>query len=451
MYLPPVTLAQAQAVYAHLHISPAAIRLEHTYDSLYFVSVLGHLSARIAFLSLGLSALFRDKSEQVADRLMQWAIIRRIQSLGSRLAFLLSRSGMPVERLPGWFVRTPPGRWINKYIKLWQPKLGRTTFVFFVLYTVAFTALWFPLAYYESFVLPHRYGLSHQPFADWFGQFVKDSSIDMLVGALFASLIVWGIVVFPRRWATIFALWAVPIIFTGIFLDPLFGQIDNHFTKLPQSSLLYAPLHRLADKAGVPHAVILVADKSKQTDETNAYVTGLGSSAQIVLWDTTITRMPPDEIVAIIGHELGHYVEHHVIIGGTMGAVSLFLLIPIIRWIAEVLLAKFGNRWKISSLADPAAIPILIVSMSLVSFAIAPATNAISRAIEHRADSFGLAITGNRLAMARAMVDLANENLENPYPSKWSVFWFDDHPPTGERIKFALYGQPLDLKHEYRF
>jgi len=443
MYLPPVTPSQARAVYALLHVTPAMVRLDRLYDALYFGSTFFHLVARIAFLALGLSAAFRKQSDRLAGRILAIGVVRKIRNALQTALRWAERLGFPTIRPGKAWASWPLGQLISKFSSLWQPLLFRSTIIYFLFYSFFFTVFWSPLSYYENYVLQHRYGLSHQAFGAWIEDFVKDASVDAAIGAFFAALIIWIISIYPKRWALVLAAWSAPIILIGIFLDPFFSQIDNHFTDLPRSSALFAPLHQLAARAGVPNAEILVADKSKQTEETNAYVTGLGSSAQIVLWDTTIRRMKGDEVVAIVGHELGHYVEHHVVIGGLLASIAMFLFLPALKRFAELLLNWIGRHSKVTSLSDPAGLPILIISMSILSFVTSPITNEASRIIEHRADSFGLAVTGNRLAMARAMVDLANQNLEDPYPPKWEVVWLSDHPPMGERIAFALNGQPI--------
>jgi Zn-dependent protease with chaperone function len=452
MYLPSADPLQARLIYSLLHVTPAMRRLDHIYRTLYFASSFLHLVVRVAFLSLGFSAAFRNFSDRIAQHIHLHSLnfTRRFQSCIYAIFPFLQHWAHSMDKVRSAWAKTPISRWLAGYFGPSQLMSARSAFIYYLLYTLVFSLFWLPLSYYSGYVLPHRYGLSHEVLGQWASDICKDTGVDALLGALFAALIVWGIAVFQKRWAFVFALWSAPIILAGIFLDPVFDQVDNHFTPLPQSSALYAPLHQLASNAGVPHAAILVADKSKQTDETNAYVTGLGSSARIVIWDTTIKRMPGDEVVAIVGHELGHYVEHHVIIGGVLTAGAMFFFLPLVKLCGEAALARFGRRWKIMSLADPAAIPVLIVVVSLITFAATPVTNGISRMIEHRADSYGLAITRNRPAMARAMVDLANQNMDDPYPPSWEVFWLDDHPPFGERIHYALYGRPiqnLSIRH----
>ncbi len=441
MYLPPVTPAEARSVYALVHVTAAMARLEKTYTELYFGSLIARCIARIVFVSVGLSVYFRNTSNSLAVRILEFQIVQKIRSLLLTFVRTCDRCGAI-----GLWQGTCFARESGKLLATWHPQLARSAFIYYLLYSFVFTAIWLPLSWYAGFLLPHQYGLSRESIAGWFADFLKDSTVDNVLSAVFVVFVLWGFRAFPKRWPYLFAFCSAPVIMAGIFLDPFFSRIDNHFTKLPQTSPLYAPLHNLAAKAGVPNVVILVADKSKQTFETNAYVTGVGSSAQIVLWDTTIKRMPKDEVIAIVGHELGHYVEHHVVFGGLLASAAMFAFLPLLKTMSDFFINRYGTRWKVTSLSDPAVLPIVILCLNLLSFAVSPATNAVSRLIEHRADSFGLALTGNRLAMGRAMVDLSNEDLGDPYPTKWEVFWLYDHPPFGERIEFSLFEQPIGRK-----
>jgi len=204
-------------------------------------------------------------------------------------------------------------------------------------------------------------------------------------------------------------------------------------------SPLRTQIEALAVKAGIPNAPIYVVDKSKQTHETNAYVTGIGSSARIVLWDTILPpRMPADQLRAIVAHEMGHYVLRHLYWGFLLTMLGLLFALPAAQKFAEWLLTRFGPRWGISSLTDYAAVPALLLTVSLFSFVSAPLTNGVSREVEHQADAYGLQITGNGPAMARAFVTISEQNLSNPNPPPLIKFWLFTHPPLQERIDFAL-------------
>ena len=310
---------------------------------------------------------------------------------------------------------------------------------YYTLLTLALVLLQAPLTFYSGYVLPHTYGLSSESFGGWLGEHFKGIGLGIVTTVPVLWLLFQLIRRFPRRWALWFWAALIPIIAFGIFASPLLvDPLFNKFTPLPPSPLR-TRIEALAAKAGIPDAPIYVEDKSKQTHETNAYVTGIGSSARIVLWDTILPpRMPQDQVLAIVGHEMGHYVLKHLYWGFLMTVLGLLLVLPLAQRFAEWLLRRFGPRWQISSLTDYAAAPALLLTLSLFGFLLAPITNGISREIEHQADAYGLQITGNGPAMARAFVSLSEQNLSDPNPPPFIKFWLFTHPPLQERIDFAL-------------
>ena len=167
----------------------------------------------------------------------------------------------------------------------------------------------------------------------------------------------------------------------------------NHFEPLAQTHPeLVQQLERVVAKTGVsiPPSRMFLMKASEKYTSSNAYVTGFGSSQRVVVWDNTIKNSPPDEILMVFGHELGHYVLHHIERGLAMGAVlSLFFLwigSHFVRW----LIKRYGPRWHIASLEDWAATGALLLVLAILSFAAEPIANGISRAQEHQADVFGL-------------------------------------------------------------
>lgn len=310
---------------------------------------------------------------------------------------------------------------------------------YYTLLTLALLILHAPLIFYSSYYLPHAYGLSSQSFGGWVGDRLKGMGVDILTTVPVLGLLFWLIGRSPKRWSLWFWAALIPIIAFGIFAAPLvIDPLFNKFTPLPPGPLR-VQIEALAAKAGIPNAPIYVVDKSRQTHETNAYVTGIGSSARIVLWDTILPpRMPPDQLTAIVGHEMGHYVLKHLLWGFLLTVLGLLLMLPLAQKFVDRLIRRFGPRWQVGGLTDYAATPALLLTVSLLSFLSAPVTNGVSREIEHQADVYGLQITGNGPAMARAFVSLSEQNLSEPNPPPFITFWLFTHPPLQERIDFAL-------------
>jgi len=331
---------------------------------------------------------------------------------------------------------------LSARLRTFAERLSRRRFLtllwYYALLTLALSVIGFPLAFYSGYWLEHQYGLSHQSFGGWLGDRVKGEAVGLAINVPLFWMLFWLIRRSPRRWAL--WLWGalIPILAFAIFLEPVLVEpLFNTFTPLPPGPLR-AKIHVLAVQAGIPNAPILVADQSRRTDTTNAYVTGIGPSARIVLWDTTLKQMPPDEIVAVVGHEMGHYVEKHIVWGFAASVLALLVALPLAQKVVEWLVARYGGRWRLTGLTDLAAIPVFLLTLGLLSFLADPLVNAASRYIEHRADAYGLRVTRNGPAMARAFVFFARHDLDDPYPPPFIKFWIYTHPSLGERIDFVM-------------
>jgi STE24 endopeptidase len=165
------------------------------------------------------------------------------------------------------------------------------------------------------------------------------------------------------------------------------------------------------------------------------------------VWDNTIKHSPPDEILLVFGHELGHYVLHHIERGLAIGAVLSFFFLWIGSRLARFLVLRYGLRWHIASLEDWGATAVLLLVLTILTFVAEPIGNSISRAQEHQADVFGSEVVRGIVAEpqrvgAQSFQRLGEESLEYPYPSPFVVFWTYTHPPIAEREAFAANYDP---------
>jgi Zn-dependent protease with chaperone function len=238
----------------------------------------------------------------------------------------------------------------------------------------------------------------------------------------------------------------VAVLFQPLVYDPLF----NHFTRLPPTQLRTSLL-ALAARAHVPAKDVYVADMSHKTHKVNAYMTGVGSSQRIVLWDTTLQQLQPDEILDVMGHEMGHYVLGHIWKGLLLGVLGAFIAFRLVSWLMAACIAAFGPAWGLRGVSDLASFPLLVALLGVASFVGAPVTNAISREIEHQADVFSLELTHDNDASARSFLKLAEDNKSDPEPAAWVKWWIYSHPPLGERIRFALGYHPWAEGRPNRF
>ncbi len=325
-------------------------------------------------------------------------------------------------------------------------KLYVRVLVFLTLYTVVDFVLGFPLACYRGYALEHHYGLSNQTLGAWLGEQGKDAVVNVAVFGVVPILwLAWrALARWPRRWWLPIAAGTLPLIVAGTLLQPLvIDPLYNTFTPLRDQHLKERILD-LAARAEIPGRNVYEVNKSAQTVKYNAYVSGFGPSQRIVLWDTMLEGMEQDEILFVMGHEMGHYRLGHIWKGIGMYSILSFLFFFVVSRLAGWAVAKFGPLWGFTDLGDVAAMPLLAAVMSLVAVAAQPAINGFSRAIEHEADVFAVEVTRDNDAGARAYLKLGSQNRSNPEPSRFVKLFLYTHPPLIERIRFTLEYRPWE-------
>jgi STE24 endopeptidase len=294
------------------------------------------------------------------------------------------------------------------------------------------------------------YGQSIQRWPSWLVDWSKSLLIDLVSGTVVLS-VVFALIRHSRRWWLWLWVLSLPMQLLVVFVLPLVvDPMFNHFEPLAKSDpALVQQLERVVAKTGVtipPSRMFLMKASEKYTG-SNAYVTGFGSSQRVVVWDNTLKSSPPDEILLVFGHELGHYVLHHIERGLAMGAViSLFFLWLGAR-LARYLVWRYGPRWHIASLEDWAATGVILLVLTILTFVAEPIGNSISRVQEHQADVFGSEVVHGIVAnpervAAESFQRLGEQSLEYPSPSPLVVFWTYTHPPISEREAFVANYDP---------
>ncbi len=296
----------------------------------------------------------------------------------------------------------------------------------------------------------HRLALKHQQSIQSWGSWLVDWAKGEGVTAVIGILVVWILYAVirksPRSWWFYFWVVAVPLIILAAVAEPLIVEpIFFKFTPLANSQPhLTERIELVIHRAGlqIPQDCIFEMNASSKLKSVNAYATGLGATKRVVVWDTSIQRMTEDEILFVFGHEMGHYVLGHVRNGILFSCAVLlaflFLAYRILRW----MLARWGESWSIRGVDDLASLPALILLVTVFGFLFTPISNVYSRHLEHQADQYGLEVIHGLVpdapvVAAHAFQVLGEVDLEEPNPSAAVKFWFYDHPPLDERMRFA--------------
>lgn len=317
-----------------------------------------------------------------------------------------------------------------------------------LVFTIAVLSL--PLDIYSETV-EKAFGISVQSWGSWSWDWVKGQLVALIIFTLLIWLLYSVIARSPRRWWLYFWMVSLPIgvllVFIGPWVfDPLFHKFEPLQRKDPQ---LVAALEQMVQRAGenIPPERMFWMGAAEKTTALNAYVTGIGASKRIVVFDTTIAKMNTPQIVFVAGHETGHYALQHVPKGIAFFAVLLLALsyfgYLMIGWV----LSRWGKGWGIRALDDWASLPVLMLLLSVFIFAVNPIASAFSRYLEHQADQFGLEVThgltpdSGQIA-AQSFQILGEVDLSDPDPNPVAVFLFYSHPTIPDRIQFSLTYNP---------
>jgi STE24 endopeptidase len=309
-----------------------------------------------------------------------------------------------------------------------------------ILYAAAYVAIVFaaefPLALYEGYFREHAYGLSNQSFAAWLADTGTGLALTFVAAVIFVPLLYAAI----RRAKDSWWLWGaglaiafqiVAAVIYPIYIAPLF----NHYSPLPDSPLKTQILS-LARASDVSADNVWVMDASRQSNRISANVSGFLGTTRITLNDNLMKQGTPDEILAVLGHEMGHYVMGHTLRGLLLSGLLTIIAFAFLHWGFRFAVEMFGGQWQVRRVDDIAGLPLLAALASLFFFAATPLTNSMIRTAEHQADIFGLNAVRKPDAFATAMLKLSTyRKLE---PGKWEEIIFFDHPSGRTRVMDAM-------------
>jgi len=334
------------------------------------------------------------------------------------LLILLFGIGKTFEK----WAESTSGKWLFKSA-IFTFCLSFASFLFFL-----------PLGF-VSYRLSKSYGLSNETFHGW----MRDQLIDFWIEWLFLLMIVtflyWLIRKSEKRWWLYAWFLSIPFTVFIMFIQPvIIDPLYNDFYPLKDKALEDKIL-AMAAKADIPAEHVYEVNMSEKTNTLNAYVTGIGPNSRIVLWDTTLTKLDDEEILFIMAHEMAHYVEKHIYIG-IVGTLLLLLAgLFITAKLLDVLCDKYGGILRITDKTKLSSLPLILLILSVLSFAASPISNAFSRYQEERADRYAIEMTNDVDAGISTFHELTRAGLSQVNPPKL-VKWFRyGHPTMKERIE----------------
>ncbi|MFI4920165.1 MAG: M48 family metallopeptidase [Gammaproteobacteria bacterium] len=310
------------------------------------------------------------------------------------------------------------------------------TGIYAIQYIILTTVITLPWALYEGYFREHQYGMSNQDIGAFMGDQVKGLVIALIFGTL-AIMAIYAVVRnAPKTWwlwgsLVAFAFLVFSVAIGPTYLEPVF----NKFYPLPASPLKQQILS-LARANQIPATDVFEFDASKQTTKMSAHVSGLFNTVQISMNDNLMNRGSPEEIKAVLGHEMGHYVMNHVYKGMVFIGIIIIVGFAFLRWSYAALQARYGGRWGIGPISDVAGLPLVIALLGVYGFVITPVNNTLTRTMEAEADAFGLNAARQPDGFAQAAIHLSEYRKMQPGTLEEILFY--DHPSGWHRIHRAM-------------
>lgn len=321
--------------------------------------------------------------------------------------------------------------WLERFGPLAERAWLRLLALYLVVYFVHLSVS-FPLSFYSGYILEHRFDLSNLTIAGWLRRFATRNGLAVIFGGLmFLGLyaLIWT--TGPWWWLASAAAFFVVSVALQQLLPVLFPLFMYKMERL-EDEALRARLERLAEGTGLAVEGVYRMLMSAETKKANAMLAGVGRTRRVVLGDTLLANFTPEEIEVIFAHELGHHVHRHLpkyLLAGVVYCLVGF-------WVCDLVLQTYVGGVAYAEM-PVYTLPLLMLSITVLSQLVEPLQNAVSRWAERQADRYALARTGRRNAYVSAFRKLSKINKDDPNPHPLEVFLFHSHPPISERLAIA--------------
>jgi STE24 endopeptidase len=294
----------------------------------------------------------------------------------------------------------------------------------------------FPLILYENFFREHQYGLATQTFFPWFREQLIGFGLTIFGGTILL-LVLYAVFRRAARtwwiWGTaVVVFYMVVVVFIApVFIEPLFNTykpVTNPETR--------NPILALARANQIPVKQVFEVDASRQTTRVSANVAGFLGTTRIALNDNLLKQCSLAEIRAVMAHEMGHYVLNHGAKLLTYSAIFVLIGFALTRTLFDAAVKRWGDKWRVRGIADPAGLPLLVLILSTLLFIATPLLNTVVRVTEREADAFGINTSREPDGMATVALKLGAYRKLDPTPLEEFIFF--DHPSGRARIRMAM-------------
>ena len=294
----------------------------------------------------------------------------------------------------------------------------------------------FPLNVYEHFFREHQYGLATQTFHAWFREQLIGLGIALVGGTIFLIVLYAVFRRAPRTWWIWGTIVAVFFSFLLLFIAPVFIEpIFNTYKPLTNPEIS-EPILAMARANQIPAKQVFEVDASRQTTRVSANVSGILGTTRIALNDNLLKQCTLPEIREVMAHEMGHYVLNHGAKLMTYSGIFIFVGFALTRILFDAALRRWGEKWHVRGITDPAGLPLFVWIFSTLAFLATPFLNTVVRVTEREADAFGINTSREPDGMAKVALKLGAYRKLDPTPLEEFIFF--DHPSGRARIRMAM-------------
>ncbi len=328
-------------------------------------------------------------------------------------------------------IMTGLSAWLKETAQAVSPSPFLVFAVYFIFYSLFMMLAEFPFSFYSGYVVEKKFSLSNQSFAGWLGVYLKKTVLSFVFSLFLIEgfyFLVWN---FPNRWwLGAWGAFALISYFMGkifpVFIVPMFykyGLVENQEVK----DLIL----KLAARFKMPLSQVYSLNLSKTTKKANAAFMGLGKTRRVVLSDTLLAHFTPEEIEAVVGHELGHCVHQDIWKQLALGLVTSFAGF----WLVFKILPSAAQIFGFYGPGDIASLPLFFLMFYVFYLVLTPLQNAFSRKVEREADRFAFEACAKPKILRECLEKLARVNLSDPDPNPVFEWFFYDHPSIGNRVR----------------
>jgi Zn-dependent protease with chaperone function len=314
-----------------------------------------------------------------------------------------------------------------------EPRKNLRAFAVSLAFFLVSALLTLPWSLYSSYFREKGYGRTSQPLGD----FLFQSTLAAVIGALLLSIFMVGVYWLMRRTGRRWWIWsggltALALVFIMVLAPVLIEPLFNKYEPVPPGQVRDAVVS-MAQRAGIPPDRVFMFNGSRQSNNFTANAGGIGSTARVAISDVAFKNASLDEVRAVTGHEIGHYVLKH----SWLGVVISTVLAVILFWLADRLYPRFARLFGSDAvLSDPRGIAVLVFLVSFLALLATPLLNTFARMVETQADAYSLRTENRPDALSTALVKTAEYRYPRPNPIEEAIFY--DHPSVERRVRTAM-------------